>query len=162
MYLKRSLNESLTLYRGAHFPYKTDRKCSLRYESVIGIGGNVGDVRRRFEHLFFALQKEKRVFVKRCGLILKNPPFGFLDQDDFFNSIIVVKTAMQPRVFLEFLLRLEKRFRRRRSFENAPRTLDLDIIFFEKRVIKSAKLHLPHPAWSERLSVTIPLKSLQR
>lgn len=162
MYLKRTLNPELTLYRGGHFPYKTHRKSFLRYESVVGIGGNVGDVKRRFEHLFYALQKEQRVFVKRCGLILKNPPFGFLDQDDFFNSIIVLQTAMQPQVFLEFLLRLEKRFRRRRSFENAPRTLDLDIIFFEKRVIKSRKLQLPHPAWRERVSVTIPLKSLQR
>lgn len=161
MYIKRKLNEKLNFFRGLHYPYICKNISSLRYSAVVGIGGNVGDVKRRFEHLFFEIQKDKRVFLQESALILKNPPFGFLDQDDFFNSIIVIKTSMQPKSFLEYLLRLEKKFRRRRSFENAPRTLDLDIIFFDNRVIKSSKLTLPHPFWETRESVTIPLKSLK-
>lgn len=94
-------------------------------------------------------------------MILKNPPFGFTQQDDFFNSILVLKTSMQPRVFLEYLMRLEKKFGRRRSFENAPRTLDLDIIFFDDRVIKSTKLTIPHAHWHTRESVIIPLSGLK-
>ena len=91
---------------------------------------------------------------------MKNPPFGFKDQDDFFNSIIVFKTNMQPHIFLDYLMRLEKKFGRRRSFANAPRTLDLDIVFFDNRVINSEKLILPHHAWSQRESVIIPLSGL--
>lgn len=160
MYAKRSLSERLETFKGLHFPYRARESSSLRYSVVVGLGGNVGDVKRRFEHLFFEIQREKRVHLLKSALILKNPPFGFLDQDDFFNSIILVKTSMQPRPFLEYLLRLEKKFRRCRSFENAPRTLDLDIIFFQSRVIKSPKLTLPHPSWQSRESVTIPLQSL--
>ena len=161
MYVKRRFNEKLTLFKGPRFPYRSKTISSLRYSAVVGIGGNIGDVKRRFERLFYEIQKERRVSLQESALILKNPPFGFLDQDDFFNSIMVMKTSLQPDAFLGYLLRLEKKFRRRRSFENAPRTLDLDIIFFDNRVIKSSRLTLPHPFWETRESVIIPLKSLK-
>jgi len=157
MYRKRKINERLDSFYNLHFPYTAHVKSKHRYESVVGIGGNVGDVRRRFEHLFVALQKEKRVSLVKTSLILKNPPFGYIDQDDFFNSILVLKTSMQPKVFLRYLLRLEKKFGRRRSFANAPRTLDLDIIFFDKRKIDTKDLIVPHPYFAQRESVMIPL-----
>ena len=160
MYLKRRLNENLSIFKGLRFPYKASSKISYRYQTVVGIGGNIGDVKRRFEHLFVDIKRDKRVELLSTALILKNPPFGFLDQDDFFNSIIVLKTSMQPQVFLDYLMRLEKKFGRRRSFANAPRTLDLDIIFFDNRVINSEKLTVPHSSWSTRESVIIPLSGL--
>ncbi len=162
MYLKRKLNENLTTFKNLRFGYKKGKKSSHRYRVTVGIGGNVGDVKRRFEHLFILLQKEKRVELLQTALILKNPPFGFVNQDDFFNSIIVLQTSMQPLVLLSYLMRLEKRFARRRSFANAPRTLDLDIIFFDNRVVKSDKLTIPHANWSERQSVLIPLSELKK
>ena len=157
MYMKRSLNKELEIYSGIHFPCTSFAKTSHRYEVVVGIGGNVGDVRRRFEHLYFWIQRDKRVALLKTSLILKNPPFGYLSQEDFFNSIIVLKTSMQPKEFLAYLMRLEKKFGRKRSFANAPRTLDLDIIFFDNRVIKTEKLTIPHAHWSQRESVVIPL-----
>jgi len=157
MYMKRTLNSSLETYFGVHFPYTSCAKTSHRYEVVVGIGGNVGDMRRRFEHLFFYLQRDKRVALLKTSLILKNPPFGYLEQEDFFNSIIVLKTSMQPKEFLAYLMRVEKQFGRKRSFANAPRTLDLDIIFFDNRVMKTEKLTIPHLYWSQRESVIIPL-----
>ncbi|MFA6191320.1 MAG: 2-amino-4-hydroxy-6-hydroxymethyldihydropteridine diphosphokinase [Sulfurimonas sp.] len=162
MYLKRRLGESLTTLRSLRFGYKKKKKSSHRYKVTVGIGGNVGDVKRRFEHLFNYLKKEKRVELLQTSLILKNPPFGFANQDDFFNSIIVVQISMQPMQFLGYLMRLETRFARKRSFANAPRTLDLDIIFFDKRVVKSEKLTIPHASWSSRESVLIPLSELKQ
>ena len=160
MYLKHRLNDDLSIFKGLRFPYEAQQRISHRYQAVVGIGGNIGDVKRRFEHLFFDIKRDKRVELLGTALILKNPPFGFLDQDDFFNSIIVFKTSMQPRAFLDYLMRLEKKFGRRRSFANAPRTLDLDIIFFDNRVINSEKLTVPHSSWSTRESVIIPLSGL--
>ena len=162
MHLKRVLNENLSIFKGLRFPYKAKEKTSHRHRHrvVVGIGGNIGDVKRRFEHLFFNIKRDIRVEILSTALILKNPPFGFKDQDDFFNSIIVFKTSMQPHVFLEYLMRLEKKFARRRSFANAPRTLDLDIIFFDNRTINTEKLTVPHPSWSSRESVIIPLSGL--
>ncbi|MFT7859881.1 MAG: 2-amino-4-hydroxy-6-hydroxymethyldihydropteridine diphosphokinase [Sulfurimonas sp.] len=163
MYKKRKLNDKLSTFHGLRYPYfKKPVKKSFRYEAVVGIGGNVGDVKRRFEHLFVALQREKTVELFQTSLILKNPPFGYEAQDDFFNSIIFLKTAMTPKQLLRFLLRLEKRFGRKRSFANAPRTLDLDIIFFDNRKIDTKDLKVPHPHWQERESVVIPLLGVLR
>jgi len=162
MYLKCKLSQSLSTFKGLHFGYKTRKKIDKRYKVTIGIGGNIGDVKRRFEHLFIYLKKDKRVQLVQTSLILKNPPFGFTNQDDFLNSIIVLQVNMQPLVFLDYLMRLEKKFGRKRSFPNAPRTLDLDILFFENRVINTKKLQVPHPSWSKRESVTIPLMDINK
>jgi len=160
MYLKSRLSKSLTTFKSLNFSRKFKQKNSYRYKATVGIGGNVGDVKRRFEHLKVYFKRDKRVELLEIALILKNPPFGFINQDDFFNSIIVLQTNMQAFEFLDYLMRLEKKFARRRSFANAPRTLDLDIIFFDNRVIKTDKLTIPHAEWSKRESVVIPLASL--
>jgi len=162
MYLKRSIGSNLQTFRGLRFPHTYGDTRLHRYETVVGIGGNVGDVRRRFEHLCIFFERDKRVTLMRTSLILKNPPFGYKGQEDFFNSIIVLKTSMLPKQFLDYLIRVEKKFGRKRSFANAPRTLDLDIIFFDNRVIETQKLTIPHAHWAERESVVIPLAGLQR
>ena len=162
MYLNRKLNGSLSTFKGLRFGSTCRAISSHRYSVTIGIGGNVWDVKRRFEHLFVYLKKDKRVEILQTSLILKNPPFGFTDQDDFFNSIIVLKTNMQAVVFLDYLMRLEKKFGRKRSFVNAPRTLDLDIIFFDNRVVNLEKLKIPHPEWFKRESVLIPLMDMRK
>jgi 2-amino-4-hydroxy-6-hydroxymethyldihydropteridine diphosphokinase len=157
MYISRRLSKELCSFSGLHFPYKTACKSMKPYSVTVGIGGNVGDVKRRFEHLFFFFKREKRVDIQKTSLILKNPPFGYKKQDDFLNAIMLLQTTMQPRAFMRYLLRVEKRFGRKRSFANAPRTLDLDIIFFDNRVIKCEDLIIPHKAWHMRESVVIPL-----
>ncbi len=162
MYLSRRVSKSLTAFYGLHFPYVSKSKTSLLYEVTIGVGGNIGDTRRRFEHLFFYFKRQKQVELLKTSLILKNPPFGYRDQDDFFNSIITVKTSMAPKTFLQYLHRIEKQFGRRRSFGNAPRTLDLDIIFFDNRRIETDDLTIPHAEWFMRESVVIPLTGLRR
>jgi len=161
MYLKCKLNDSLTTFKGLHFSYKTKKKTTHRYRVTVGVGGNIGDLKRRFEHLFYYLKKDKRVELLQTSLILKNPPFGFVKQDDFFNSILVLQVSMQPIVFLDYLMRLEKKFARKRSFVNAPRTLDLDIIFFDNRVVDKPTLQIPHAKWFERDSVIIPLRDIE-
>jgi len=161
MYTKSKLTENLTTFRSLHFGQKKIQTSSKRYSVTVGIGGNVGDVKRRFNHLLVKISQDIRVDLLETSLILKNPPFGFIDQDDFFNSIIVLKTNMQPKIFLTYLMRLEKKFGRQRSFANAPRTLDLDIIFFDNRVINTDTLTIPHKEWSNRESVVIPLASMR-
>ncbi len=157
MYLKSKLSKSLITFKGLHFRSKQREKKYLRHKVVVGIGGNLGDVKRRFEHLFVYFKRDKQVELLETSLILQNPPFGFLDQDDFLNSIVVLKTNLQPLEFLDYLMRVEKRFSRERSFANAPRTLDLDIIFFDNRIINHKRLQIPHISWKERESVVIPL-----
>ncbi len=128
-----------------------------RHRVVLGAGGNLGDVPKRLDRLVDYLAKRRDIRVVRTGPLLENPPFGYLDQPDFVNSVIVVDTALPPIELLRRLLWIEKRFGRRRSFKNAPRTLDLDIIFYDEIRLRTARLTIPHPHWRERPSVTIPL-----
>ena len=162
MYIKRKLNKSLESFKNLRNGSKSLAKSSHRFIVTLGVGGNVGDVRRRFTHLHVYLKKDKRVELLKTSSILKNPPFGFTQQSDFYNLVLVLKTSMQPVVFLDYLMRAEKKFSRKRSFANAPRTLDLDILFFDNRKIDMPKLKIPHPKWFERESVLIPLMDMYR
>jgi len=129
---------------------------------LLGIGGNVGDVVRRFEHLFYSLKRSPLIRVIETAPILKNPPFGYKEQDDFFNSLILIETFLNPKALLRYVLRVEKIFGRKRLFKDGPRTLDIDILFYENVVMETEKLTLPHPGWKERESVLIPLQYISK
>jgi 2-amino-4-hydroxy-6-hydroxymethyldihydropteridine diphosphokinase len=122
----------------------------------------VGDVIRRFEHLFVYIQRSPLIQIVETAPILRNPPFGYLEQDDFMNSLILVETNLSPKALLHYMLKTEKRFGRKRLFKDGPRTLDIDLIFFEERKIESDFLTLPHPAWMQRSSVLIPLSMMKK
>lgn len=162
MPLCRILDERHRIYVDHRFPKRLSKPYGYRYRVFLGVGGNIGDVKRRMNHLMVYLQRLKRVCLVRSGVILRNPPFGYTEQADFENTVIEIATSLQPRALLRLIWRIEKRFGRRRSFANAPRTLDLDILFFDKRKVQTKELSIPHPHWNERPSVTIPLKSLAR
>lgn len=132
------------------------------YKVLLGIGGNIGDVLRRFEHLFVYLQREGFIHILETAPILKNPPFGYTKQDDFYNSLLLVETQLTAKALLSYVLRVERRFGRKRSFADAPRTLDIDIIFYENITLNTKRLTLPHPAWMKRASVLIPLSYMKR
>jgi 2-amino-4-hydroxy-6-hydroxymethyldihydropteridine diphosphokinase len=125
---------------------------------LLGIGGNVGDILRRFEHLYWYLRRSPFIVIMQTSPILRNPPFGYADQPDFYNALILIKTHLQPQELLKYILKIEKQFGRKRSFKNAPRTLDIDMIKYEKRIMVTPKLTLPHPFWMTRTSVLMPLK----
>ena len=161
MYLQRKISDSLTTFKGGNFGARIQNKSSHRYMACIGVGGNIGDVKRRLHHLVEYFKKEKRVTLLQSSTILKNPPFGYVDQMDFFNAVFLMQVSMPPLRFLEYLMRVEKKFGRKRSFANAPRTLDLDMIFFNNQVINKPKLQVPHPSWFKRESVVIPLSELK-
>ena len=144
-------------YHVGEFP-KVFRSKKRGNFAVWGIGGNIGNVPRRFKKLLQLLKAHRRIGLHASSIILKNPPFGYLEQPDFFNAVIAFDTDMSPRELLRYGLYLERRFKRRRTFKNAPRTLDIDIIFYEDRVMKKRDLQIPHPHWSERASVIIPLR----
>ena len=155
----RRLSPRLTLIRSGHFPGVFPPR-GLPYKAVVGIGGNIGDVARRFEHLLTFFRRDPCVGVLAASPLLKNPPFGYTDQNDFLNGILLIETSLQPRALMRHLLRVERRFGRVRTFANAPRTLDLDILFYERRRVSYPDLEIPHPRWRERDSVVIPLSML--
>lgn len=125
---------------------------------LIGIGGNIGDVVGRFERLLRYFKVSRVIKPIETAPLFDNPPFGFEEQPYFTNSLILAQTSLSPHRLMRYLLWVEKRFGRKRSFPNAPRTLDLDIIFFDNLHLKSRRLTLPHPHFAERDSVIIPMR----
>jgi 2-amino-4-hydroxy-6-hydroxymethyldihydropteridine diphosphokinase len=159
---RKKLNQDLTLIFTPHFPYNVKRNSRMRYRALLGIGGNIGDVPRRFEHLFWYLKRSRFVHLLESSPLLKNPPFGFLEQDDFHNALLLVETDLTPGELLRYVLRVEKAFGRKRLFKDGPRTLDIDLIFYEDIKMESETLTLPHPGWMQRSSVLIPLSMMKK
>ena len=156
------LNEDLTLFFNKYFPLKNRQKKGYKHLAVVGIGGNVGDVIKRFESVYRYFAKDKRFHILETSPILKNPPFGFLNQKDFLNAVLLLQTSLSPKELLKNLLHVEKINKRKRAFKNAPRSLDLDIIFYDNINIKFKRLSIPHPSWYKRDSVLIPLSYIER
>jgi len=159
--MQKPLDKNNTIIYQKNYPYLSKKKSNKPFQVTLGIGGNMGDVPRRFNHLFVALQRSAVVDIVETSPILKNPPFGYLEQDDFHNALVIVKTCLRPKALLRYILHIEKKFGRKRSFPDAPRTLDIDMIFYDEVVMQTKELTVPHPHWANRASVVIPLTYLK-
>ena len=144
------------IIKATYFPSKI-KYSKKKHKALIGIGCNVGNCIRRFKKLYLFLSSHPKIDVIQTSIIYKNPPFGYLNQPDFYNTIMVISTNLSPYELLKFLLYTEKKFGRIRSFKNAPRTLDLDIIMYDNLKINKKNLIIPHPYFKKRDSVLMPL-----
>ena len=160
--MKKKLTDELTLYKTNIFPFNSRKKSRKKYLVTVGIGGNVGNVKRCFDKLFLSLKNNSHFHIESSSPLLENPAFGFTEQKDFLNGIIAIKTNLAPNEFLKIMQRLEIRYGRKRSFQDAPRTLDIDIIFFDNKKINTKNLIIPHKDWANRESVIIPLNYMKK
>ncbi len=161
MKIQKQLSDNLTLYFTNNFPYLSKNKSYKKYDVFLGIGGNIGDMFKRYDFLLKKFQYDKRIIIKETSPLLKNPPFGYLEQNYFLNGIIKIETNLHPIYLLKIMQKYENKFGRKRSFKDAPRTLDIDIIFIQRNnremKINTKVLVVPHIGWMERDSVQIPL-----
>lgn len=161
------VSDDVKLYFSNIFPYQNIKVNSPYHKKkahtvTIGIGGNIGNVIKRFKKLFMMLQSDSRFIVQNSSPILKNPPFGYLNQEDFLNAVIVLKTNLSPIEALNVFQRYEYRFKRTRSFQDAPRTMDIDIIFYDQIKMDTLRLTIPHKGYKDRPSVLIPLSYIPK
>ena len=131
---------SYGLFKGRFYPLKRSCDREFKYEAIIGLGSN--DVKKAliFKKLIRYWMDSRVLCVVQTGAIFKNPPFGYVEQDDFYNSVVKVKTSLGAKELLRYLLQTERYFRRVRVFKNGPRTLDLDLLFFDGLELKSRDL----------------------
>ena len=153
--------DALCVVKSAVFPMRRRERGNFKNLYLLGLGGNLGDVRRRFERFYRVLQSDTRFFVAQNSLILKNKPFGFLRQENFLNAVMLVQSSLAPLALLKIMQRAELRFGRKRSFKNAPRTLDVDILYASAKLRPDGRLALPHPGANERISVILPLGTMK-
>jgi 2-amino-4-hydroxy-6-hydroxymethyldihydropteridine diphosphokinase len=98
--------------------------------------------------------------VQAVSSIYETDPVGYADQPHFWNIVVQIATSLQPVELLEHLLSIEQRMGRARSFRNAPRVIDLDILLYGDAVLDIPGLKLPHPRMTERAFVLKPLVEL--
>lgn len=141
------------------FPYVFRTKSRLHNQVLLGIGGNVGDCVRRFELLFLKIDRDMRFKVLSTSPIYRNPAFGYRPQCDFYNATMQIATDCGIIEVFRMVFYWERYFGRvrKREFKNAPRTLDIDLIFFNEAKVIRPYLQIPHPFWEERESVLLPL-----
>ena len=144
------------------FPKVFDFRPGFKNSVILGLGGNIGDVKKRFNGLYFKLSRDSRFHIVENSALLINEAFGFKEQADFTNAVMLVQTSLAARQILKITANLEKRFGLVRSFKNAPRTLDIDILYFSGRSRNDARLTLPHPGAQSRASVILPLGTMKR
>ena len=125
--------------------------------AYIGIGSNLDDPRAQVLQALEELERLPHTRMVRKSSLYRSAPVGYASQPDFVNAVAEVETALPAERLLAELQDIEARHGRRRSFANAPRTLDLDILLFGRQSITTAKLVVPHPRMHERAFVLKPL-----
>lgn len=143
-----------------YFPFKRHYLTRrLQNSSIISIGGNLGSPIKTFISLFKKLDSNVNIALISTSPIYKNPPFGYLKQDYFYNATILLFTNLCLIEFYNLIFYLERSFGRSRirEFKNAPRILDIDILFFNDIFIRNVKINIPHLHWYNRKSVIVPL-----
>ena len=129
-------------------------------KAVIGIGTNVGDRAENIRNAVEALNLLPDVKVLRCASIYETDPWGYTEQQSFYNTVVEVETTKSPEMLLGACLGIEAGMGRVREFKNGPRVIDLDLLVFENYKNDSLHITVPHPLIGERDFVLVPLKEL--
>jgi len=121
----------------------------------LALGSNLGD---RLSNLKDAISSlSPQMDVKARSHIYETPPWGYENQSPFYNQVLKVRTYLGPEQLLKHLKRLEVALGRKASFQNGPRSIDMDILFYDDLVMNTPVITLPHPRLHERGFVLLPL-----
>jgi 2-amino-4-hydroxy-6-hydroxymethyldihydropteridine diphosphokinase len=125
---------------------------------AIALGSNLGD---RESHLDFAVDRLRPYLTDlRVSTWHETEPFGVEPQPRFLNGAVIGDTRLSARDLLQKLMEIEQQRGRDRPRAGAPRTLDLDLIFYGDEVIAEPELRVPHPRFRERMFVLEPLSEI--
>jgi 2-amino-4-hydroxy-6-hydroxymethyldihydropteridine diphosphokinase len=131
--------------------------------AYIGIGSNLGDRKANIEEAITRMKKEKGFQVLRLSSLYESDPWGLKDQSRFLNGVVEVESTLPPKVLLLRLLSIETDMGRMRDRKWGPRVIDLDLLLYDKVIIKESVkdgIVVPHPEMHRRNFVLIPLIEL--
>ena len=131
-----------------------------RHTAYIAFGSNMGDKQAYIDQGIQALDALETCKVCKVSSIFETAPYGGVPQDHFKNGVLCLETILDPHQLLEKLHEIEKQADRVRDVRWGPRTLDLDIIFYDDKVMHSKDLTIPHIDMQNRTFVLQPLCEL--
>ena len=124
----------------------------------IALGTNVGNYKNNFSAAINELDKIGK--ISKIANIYKSKPYGYLNQNYFYNSVLELKSKMMPIQLMKSIHLIEKKLKKNKRIVNGPRKIDLDIIFWGKKKFRNQNLNIPHPRAKERDFVLLPLIDL--
>jgi 2-amino-4-hydroxy-6-hydroxymethyldihydropteridine diphosphokinase len=134
----------------------TARQAHAETVAYIGVGANLGDAAENVRRALDALNRHDSIRLTAQSSLFRTAPVD-ADGDDYINAVAQIKTRLSAEELLQALLDLELSFGRERSYLNAPRTLDLDVLLYGRQTIATPTLTVPHPRMTTRAFVLIPL-----
>lgn len=130
------------------------------HTAYIAFGSNIGDKEQYIKQGIEELKNTKGCEVTKISDFIQTEPYGGIEQDTFVNGCLEIKTLYPPRELLNKLNEIEKKAKRERVIHWGPRTLDLDIIFYDDLILSDPELIIPHMDMHNREFVLEPLKQL--
>jgi 2-amino-4-hydroxy-6-hydroxymethyldihydropteridine diphosphokinase len=126
----------------------------------IGIGSNLGDRRSYIDRAITELRSNKDIEVLKVSSIYETDPVSDIPQEKFLNGVIEIATDLTAETLLKELNLIEEKLGRKRNAKNAPRTIDLDMLYYGDEKINMKDLVIPHPRLHEREFVLKGLREL--
>jgi 2-amino-4-hydroxy-6-hydroxymethyldihydropteridine diphosphokinase len=124
----------------------------------LALGTNMGN---RLANLKAAINNlTPQLAVKNKSSVYETPPWGFTQQAEFLNQVVMAETYLQPQALLGHLKRLETALGRIPNFQDGPRLIDIDILFYDDLVLDTPPLTIPHPRMYNRPFVLVPLAEI--
>lgn len=128
--------------------------------SFIGLGSNIEPREDYLKRAIKLLKTHKEIIVEDVSAIYETVPVGYLDQSKFLNQVIKITTSLSAIDLLDVCQNIERDLDREETFEDGPRTIDLDILLYNQEYRQLERLKIPHPRLHERAFVLIPLNDV--
>ena len=132
----------------------------MKATAFLGLGTNLGDRREQLARALRKLGEDPAVAIVRGSSVYETKPVGVVDQPDFLNMVVQIRTSHAPLALLAVCLGVEAGLGRERRQRWGPRTIDLDILLYDQVKLNDEHLVLPHPRMHERSFVLSPLAEI--
>ncbi|MGH1359072.1 MAG: 2-amino-4-hydroxy-6-hydroxymethyldihydropteridine diphosphokinase [Burkholderiaceae bacterium] len=130
-----------------------------KHVAFVSVGANLGEASQTVTAAIARLSALPGITLKAQSSLYRTAPFE-ASGPDFINAAVRIETTLRPAALLKTLLDLEMAFGRERPFRHAPRTLDLDLLIYDKLQLTTPFLTLPHPRMHQRAFVLAPLAEI--
>jgi dihydroneopterin aldolase/2-amino-4-hydroxy-6-hydroxymethyldihydropteridine diphosphokinase len=131
-----------------------------RHQVFLSIGSNIGEKEAYLNQAVKELEEHPAIFVKKVSDFLVTKPYGGVEQDDFLNGCLEIETVLWPEELLDAMHKIEQHAGRTREIHWGPRTLDLDILFYDDLIMNTKDLIIPHKEIALRDFVLVPLAQI--
>lgn len=127
------------------------------HSAFIALGSNLGDKKENINRAIGYIKDSIDCKVFSVSEFIETKPVGYLDQDNFINGALEIETLLTPEELMDRLMEIEELLKRERKVKWGPRTIDLDILFYDNIISYKEKIILPHPRINERAFVLKPM-----